>query len=121
MENQTSKKCYGKCASCAWKYNGGCSEWNGIDMVKDKMVSLYARFNHPKSGYPCDNERAHSDGLIVGKRYAVERVSMGQYNTLVYLSGFGCYNSILFDFEDEDGTPHDIFRDKKYNPYISNR
>lgn len=23
------KPCYGKCESCAWKYNGGCSEWNG--------------------------------------------------------------------------------------------
>ena len=23
------KKCYGKCEQCAWKYNGGCSEWNG--------------------------------------------------------------------------------------------
>ena len=22
------KPCYGKCESCAWKYNGGCSEWN---------------------------------------------------------------------------------------------
>ena len=23
------KPCYGKCESCVWKYNGGCSEWNG--------------------------------------------------------------------------------------------
>ena len=23
------KPCYGKCNSCVWKYNGGCSEWNG--------------------------------------------------------------------------------------------
>ena len=23
------KPCYGKCESCIWKYNGGCSEWNG--------------------------------------------------------------------------------------------
>ena len=23
------KKCYGKCDRCVWKYNGGCSEWNG--------------------------------------------------------------------------------------------
>ena len=23
------KPCYGKCKSCVWKYNGGCSEWNG--------------------------------------------------------------------------------------------
>lgn len=23
------KPCYGKCNLCIWKYNGGCSEWNG--------------------------------------------------------------------------------------------
>lgn len=25
------KTCYGKCDRCAWKENGGCSEWNGYD------------------------------------------------------------------------------------------
>ena len=24
------KKCYGKCDSCVWKNNGGCSEWRRI-------------------------------------------------------------------------------------------
>ena len=24
------KVCYGLCEQCAWKYNGGCSEWNGF-------------------------------------------------------------------------------------------
>ena len=23
------KQCFGKCDRCVWKYNGGCSEWNG--------------------------------------------------------------------------------------------
>ena len=23
------KPCFGKCELCVWKYNGGCSEWNG--------------------------------------------------------------------------------------------
>lgn len=23
------KPCYGKCDLYIWKYNGGCSEWNG--------------------------------------------------------------------------------------------
>nr|DAL51003.1 MAG TPA_asm: hypothetical protein [Caudoviricetes sp.]DAL51616.1 MAG TPA_asm: hypothetical protein [Caudoviricetes sp.] len=21
------KECYGQCERCAWRYNGGCSEW----------------------------------------------------------------------------------------------
>lgn len=24
------KVCYGLCEQCVWKYNGGCSEWNGL-------------------------------------------------------------------------------------------
>lgn len=25
--NQKHKTCYGLCGRCAWKNNGGCSEW----------------------------------------------------------------------------------------------
>lgn len=24
------KPCFGKCARCVWRNNGGCSEWNGF-------------------------------------------------------------------------------------------
>ena len=27
------KQCFGMCEKCAWKYNGGCSEWNGFGGV----------------------------------------------------------------------------------------
>lgn len=27
MKDHDVKECYGKCARCVWKYNGGCSEW----------------------------------------------------------------------------------------------
>lgn len=36
------KPCYGKCDLCIWKYNGGCSEWNGwganLENAKKKSV-----------------------------------------------------------------------------------
>ena len=32
------KPCYGKCARCAWKCNGGCSEWNGYKYVKERLI-----------------------------------------------------------------------------------
>lgn len=28
------KPCYGKCDLCIWKYNGGCSEWNGWALIR---------------------------------------------------------------------------------------
>ena len=45
---------------------------------------------------------------------------MSQTYTSVYL-GDKSYNSVLFEFEDEDGSPHNIYRDPEYNPYISKR
>lgn len=29
VQTHNLKPCYGKCNLCIWKYNGGCSEWNG--------------------------------------------------------------------------------------------
>ena len=56
-------------------------------------MALYAKFVRPQSGYSHDGEKALNDGLIVGNRYEVKDISMGQYHTLIYLVGFGCYNS----------------------------
>ena len=30
------KPCYGKCELCVWKYNGGCSEWNGWNRAQER-------------------------------------------------------------------------------------
>ena len=34
------KICYGKCDRCAWKTNGGCSEWNGYGGVINDCRTL---------------------------------------------------------------------------------
>lgn len=31
-----TKECFGKCDRCAWRYNGGCSEWNGYGELKNE-------------------------------------------------------------------------------------
>ena len=31
------KPCYGKCERCVWKYNGGCSEWNGWSRREEEV------------------------------------------------------------------------------------
>ena len=73
---------------------------------------LTAIYNYPEKGY-CPAEE-----LCVGKEYEVEHVSMGQSHTYVYLKGYeGGFNSVHFDFY-EDGVPHNIYRDPRYNPYI---
>lgn len=73
---------------------------------------LTAIYNYPKNGYHPAKE------LIVGQEYEVESVIMGQSHTSIYLKGYkGGFNSVQFDFY-ENGSPHNIYRDPRYNPYI---
>lgn len=30
IASASAKVCYGSCDRCVWKYNNGCSEWNGV-------------------------------------------------------------------------------------------
>lgn len=80
---------------------------------------LYAKFNYPDNGWPAERDYAESMGLKVGDRYEVEYVSMGQSYTSIYLTDIeGVFNSVQFDFEEEDGTPVDIYNDYRYCPYM---
>ena len=61
--------------------------------------------------------------LEVGKKYEVECVSMGQSHTSITLKGIGTsswkesFNSIYFKFY-ENGKKLNIYRDKRFNPYL---
>lgn len=80
---------------------------------------LYARFEYPESGWPSDRDYVEKSGLEVGKRYLVEKVDMGQSYTSIFLDGFRRpFNSVHFEFEEEDYTPVDIYRDRRYNYYM---
>lgn len=73
---------------------------------------LTAVYNYPECGYAPPSE------LVIGKEYAVVNVIMGGFHTSVWLEGFaGAFNSVNFDFF-ENGKPHDIYKDPKYNPYL---
>lgn len=82
-------------------------------------MGIYARFLYPNYGYAGDRKDAISAGLVVGERYEVASISMGQSYTSIILSGFsGVFNSVLFEFEDENGIDLDIYKDPRFNPYM---
>ena len=73
---------------------------------------LYAVFNHPEHGYDHNKRNNEAAGLVVGQKYEVSDVSMGQSYTLIQLVGIkGHFNSVNFDFLGHDGNPLDIYRD----------
>jgi uncharacterized protein (DUF4213/DUF364 family) len=81
-------------------------------MEQEGRQVLTAIYNYPENGYRPAEE------LVVGQEYEVEDVSMGQSYTSIFLKGYtGVFNSVQFDFY-ENGKPHDIFRDSRYNPYM---
>ena len=83
------------------------------------IMGIYARFLYPNYGYAGDGKKAISAGLVVGERYEVASISMGQSYTSIILSGFsGVFNSVLFEFEDENGIDLDIYKDPRFNPYM---
>lgn len=80
---------------------------------------LYAIFTKLEAGYPGNGENAIKRGLKVGEKYEVEYIGMGQSYTSIELKGIeNNFNSVLFDFEDENGVPVNIYRDPRYNPYL---
>ena len=76
---------------------------------------LVAIYKYPEWGYGSTND------LELGKEYVVEDVLMGQSLTHIILEGFdGVFNSVQFEFY-EESKPVDIYRDPRYNPYLSLR
>jgi hypothetical protein len=78
---------------------------------------LYAIFLG-ENGHDWQVPDAIKDGLVKGEKYEVSWVDMGGCSTSITLmNNDKGYNSVMFEFE-EDGIPIDIFRDKRYNPYL---
>lgn len=81
---------------------------------------LYAIFKYPEAGHDCDIEYAKKMGLKKNKKYEVDCMSMGQSYTSIYLKGIeGNFNSVQFEFQEPNGAPVNIYRDPRYNPYLS--
>ncbi|MBQ8319446.1 MAG: hypothetical protein IJX81_01040 [Clostridia bacterium] len=82
---------------------------------------LYAKYCHENNGRESDKER-NKRYLILGNMYKVENVEMGQSSTSISLRGIkGSFNSVSFNFFvmiDGEYKEHDIYKDKKYNPYL---
>lgn len=82
-------------------------------------MPLYAKFVHPDQGMEYDKKQVREVGLEVGRKYEVSCVDMGQSYTSIWLAGYkNSFNSVHFEFYDEDGLPHDIYDDPDYNPYL---
>ena len=82
------------------------------------MDKIYARFVEPNAGFSNDPGKVSKAGLKLGERYLLEDAEVGGWYTRVSLVGISeWFNSVHFDFEDEEGNLVDIYRMPEYITY----
>jgi hypothetical protein len=81
------------------------------------MRTIYALLTHPENGYPSDVDNAKN--LKSDTYYEVERVSMSQSHTNIFLKDIkGGFSSVQFYFYDKDKNPIDIYSMPEFNHYM---
>lgn len=80
-------------------------------------LNLKAVLVNKNCGYPHDIEDIAP--YRVGAVFEVENISMGQSSSTVKLKDTGWFNSIHFEYYTDDGVPVNIYRDPRFNPYIT--
>lgn len=82
------------------------------------MNTIYAICTTLEAGYPGDQKKIKESGIKVGDKIELKDASVGGWHTDVYLVGYeGSFNSVFFDFVDEDGNEYDIYNDKNFKSY----
>lgn len=81
-------------------------------------MSLFAKYVHEYNGLQWERELIEKAGLEVGHYYVIEDIVVGQSYTDVKLKHYGSFNSVFFDFYDNNGDKVNIFKMPKYNPYL---
>jgi hypothetical protein len=72
---------------------------------------------HKEHGY--DYNKEDIKDIPVGTVFEVDDISISQSHTSFTCVGHNkSFNSVQFEFIDDDGKPVDIFADARFNPYI---
>ena len=82
------------------------------------MSKIYAICTTLEAGYPSDQKRIEESGIKVGDKIELADASVSGWHTDVWLVGHrGSFNSVFFDYVDEDGNEHDIYNDEDFINY----
>ena len=82
------------------------------------MKKVYAVCVTLDAGYDYDKKKISDSGINVGDKIEIETACVGGWSTSIYLVGYkGSFNSVFFDFVDENGEEYDIYHDKVFQQY----
>lgn len=82
------------------------------------MSKIYAICTTLDAGSDYDQENIKKSGIQVGDQIELEDAAVGSWSTKVWLVGHkGSFNSVFFDFVDENGEDYDIYQDINFSMY----
>lgn len=82
------------------------------------MKKIYAICTTLNAGYDSDKKKIKDSGINIGDKIELDGACVSGWSTEVYLVGYeGSFNSVFFDFVDENGEDYDIYHDKDFQLY----
>ena len=82
------------------------------------MSKIFAICNTLEAGSDFDKKKIVDTGINIGDKIELENACVGGFHTDIYLVGYeGSFNSVFFDFVDENGEEYDIYHDENFQSY----
>ena len=83
-----------------------------------QTLKIFAVFNHPDYGLHHHRSEVRAAHLLPGAHYELHDADVGTCFSTVSLSGIPCsFNSVHFDFVDEENRPVDIYAMRQFRNY----
>jgi hypothetical protein len=84
------------------------------DNVQNRVI--YAVLETHDAGWEGEQKRIKELNMKIGDKFTVNNIAIGSWNTDVYLDEFpdDYFNSVFFNFVDENGSEVDIFKCKEF-------
>lgn len=82
------------------------------------MGTIYAICTTLSAGTEYEKAAINSANIKVGDKFVLVNAEVGSWRTEVYLEGHkDSFNSVFFDFVDEEGNSYNIYDDPKFRCY----
>lgn len=82
------------------------------------MSKIFAICKTLEAGSKCDEKKMTDSGINIGDKIELENARVGLFHTDICLVGYkGLFNSVFFDFVDENDKEYDIYQDRKFQTY----
>lgn len=78
-------------------------------------MSIFAICTTHEGGTDFDKDTILKSGIQIGDKIELNDAEVHGFHSVVYLDGYNTgFNSIYFDYVDENGKPYDLYNDESF-------